>query len=149
MTTPLPLAEEARLRALVTEGLAVTLLRRMRATLGTSKSEFNAYMLAKSPKAREHFLPLLQEMIVYLQWPADFVEWEATLAPKPKKKPNAYKSYREIWVQEHLWVLLLGFLRSEYEVPHSMSRVWAQAGFTRGRTHTEQVSGCSMHARLT
>ena len=115
-TTPLPPSEVARLRALVTEPAAAQLLKRTRANLGTSKSEFNAYMLLKSPSARAHFLPLMQDLLIDLQWPPDFVEWEAAMAPKPKKKANVYKSYREIWVQEHLWVFLLGFLRADYEV---------------------------------
>ena len=60
----------------------------------------------------------------------------------------AYKSHREIWIQEHGWTLLLACIREAWDLPANERRAWAQAGWERRRGHTEVLLGVKQLVEL-
>ena len=105
------------------------------------KSTMHGYLFFKAKGSEEYLAPRLVKMALELTWPEGFTTWQAALAIKPRKPKTKIDSYREIWVQEHLWIVVLSCLRDCWDEPVAELRSWAQAGWERGRGHLEVLFG--------
>ena len=84
---------------------------------------------------------LMRRVAISEEWPTACFEWHGALARKPGKPALDYLSYRELWVQEHLWTAFLSMFRIEWAEAVGETRAWAQAGWEPGRAHTEPLLG--------
>ena len=66
----------------------------------------------------------------------DNTTWHATLIPKPGKDRCKLSGWREIWIQAHLWKMVVGAILPECAEVFARMRPWCNAGFKPGR-------GCS------
>ena len=147
------LGDEARRRAYLEGVVSLAAVRKSAWPVSACKavggSHFSSYMLRRAPE----LLPRLRELLVdaaeALAWPGAFYEWRAAMVLKPGKPACEFLSYRDIWVQEQLWMLLLGCLRPEYDRPIAeRGRAWGQAAFVPGRSYGEQAFGAKVLLEL-
>eukprot|EP00900_Chrysochromulina_parva_P017713 jgi/Chrpa1/25943/Chrysochromulina_OHIO_Genome00010947-RA len=69
-------------------------------------------------------------------FPTSWTTWHATLIPKPGKDRCKLSGWREIWIQAHLWKMVVGAILPECAEVFARMRPWCNAGFEPGR-------GCS------
>ena len=123
--------------------------RRFTADKATGKSGQHGRLCAGAKGIEDTIAELLKEMTRALDLHPDYRAWPAALAVKPLKSRLEYKSYRELWVQEHLWITLLSCVRATWDDQVGRTRAWAQAGWERGRGHLEVLLGVTLNIEQT
>ena len=107
--------------------------------LATGVDEFSAALIKRGPETIKYiFAAELREVVGRLSYPKSWRTWHATLIPKPGKDRRTLKGYREIWVQSHLWKLIVGCVAKAIYEPISKVRVWCNAGYEERRGCPEQ-----------
>ena len=143
--SPLSSADREWLKGCITELNVESVARRFSATKATASSMFSGYGIKKCPNVTSAFASLLLEATIALDFPQEWYQWVAALAHKGGKKPPLeYKSYRELWVQEHMWTTLLGCIREAWDIPINDRRPWAQGGWAKLRGFTEILLGAKL-----
>ena len=106
----------------------------MKEKLATGLDEFCGILISKGgEELAKLFTKTLIEELSGFCFAESWVTVHATLIPKPGKDGCKLSGWREIWVQSHLWKMVVGAILPELSEPINATRPWCNAGFTEHR----------------
>ena len=118
----------------LTPGRLTELSKKMKEKLATGLDEFTGMLVDKGgEQLAELFAKTLIEELKGLCFAESWITVHATLIPKPGKDRCKLSGWREIWVQSHLWKMVVGAILPELSELINKTRPWCNAGFTEHR----------------
>ena len=136
---------DPRVRALLDKMLTVPRMLELSGAvknkLATGLDEFSLVLIKRGgAELAQIFVDEMKEELQSFTFPESWSVWHATLIPKPGKDRCKLSGWREIWVQAHLWKLVVGaVLPCTLEFLNKF-RPWSNAGF-------EAMRGCPEMSR--
>ena len=119
-----------RLRRLLTPERMVELARTVKEKLATALDEFSAVLIKRGDEdlARLFAQEVVDEIATF-SFPESWTMQEATLIPKPGKDRVKLSGWREIWVQAHMWKVVVNAVLPECRTAIDAVRPWCNSGF--------------------
>jgi len=137
----------ALLQRLLTPERVLELTKLVKEKLATGLDEFNLVLVKQGGlELAKLFADACVEEVAVFSFPTSWTTWHATLIPKPGKDRCKLSGWREIWIQSHLWKLVVGAILPECAEVFARTRPWCNAGFEAGRGCPEQSA--ALRARL-
>ena len=137
----------ALLQRLLTPERVLELTKSVKEKLATGLDEFNLVLVKQGGlELAKLFADACVEEVAAFSFPTSWTTWHATLIPKPGKDRCKLSGWREIWIQSHLWKLVVGAILPECAEVFARTRPWCNAGFEAGRGCPEQSA--ALRARL-
>ena len=137
----------ALLQRLLTPERVLELTKSVKEKLTTGLDEFNLVLVKQGGlELAKLFADACVDEIAAFSFPTSWTTWHVTLIPKPGKDRCKLSGWREIWIQSHLWKLVVGAILPECAEVFARTRPWCNAGFEAGRGYPEQSA--ALRARL-
>ena len=135
------------LQRVLTPERVMQLSKSVKEKLATGLDEFNVVLVKQGgPELAKLFAESIATEVATFSFPTSWTTWHATLIPKPGKDRCKLSGWREIWIQAHLWKLVVGAILPECAEVIAHTRPWCNAGFEPGRGCPEQSA--ALRARL-
>ena len=102
------------MQRLLTPERVLELTKLIKEKLTTGLDEFNLVLVKQGGlELAKLFADACVEEIAAFSFPTSWTTWHATLIPKPGKDRCKLSGWREIWIQSHLWKLMVGAILPE------------------------------------
>jgi len=102
------------LQRVLTPERVMQLSKSVKEKLATGLDEFNVVLVKQGgPELAKLFAESIAIEVATFSFPTSWTTWHATLIPKPGKDRCKLSGWREIWIQAHLWKLVVGAILPE------------------------------------